>query len=628
MGSTWVTLLLLLFTAVLHAQQVRDPSASTASTEVRGGTALLSGVVQVDDTASAPVRGAVVTLSGEGLPTARTVVTDDEGRFAFGALPAGRFMVSAKKAPFVTTAYGARRPGRPGTAITVAAGQQVTGLAVRLPRGAVITGRVTDGTTGAPMADIPMAVSRTDTTDASGIGALQPPPATTDERGVYRMFGLVPGEYVVVATAALQTVTGVISGRSETEVDAVLQALQQRPRAVGTAPRSASASPTPPVQAYGYAPIYYPGTASSTDATRIRVVAGEERSGVDVRLTLVRTVTITGVVSTPVGPLPAIGMTITSTGEPSPVPQLPMASRPTLSTAPGVDGRFVYTSVPPGRYTITARATDAAAGRGVGAGAPGNGLPGQPSTMATWATADVVVDGTDIAGLSLTLQPAMRLMGRIEIERPTLSQPPPAPSTIRVQLLKGGVAGMSMSSVNGTVMGNVPIPVVQGRDDGTFEVSGVLPGTYQLRVTGASGGWWLRSAIVGGRDVLDYPLTFGVSGDITGATLVFSDRHAELAGTLQDTGGRGVADYVVVVFPADRALWRPDSRRLKSARPATDGAFVLSDLPPGDYLLAALTDFDPADVRDPAFLEQVAGASIKVSIADGERKRQDIRIAR
>jgi hypothetical protein len=86
--------------------------------------------------------------------------------------------------------------------------------------------------------------------------------------------------------------------------------------------------------------------------------------------------------------------------------------------------------------------------------------------------------------------------------------------------------------------------------------------------------------------------------------------------------------------PADTALWRADSRRVRTTRPATDGTFTFDDLVPGDYLLAALTDFDPADLRsdagvvDPAFAQQFAASSIKVSVGDGEQKRQDVRVGR
>ena len=55
----------------------------------------------------------------------RTAVTDDDGRFSFVALPAGRYMLYATKQGYVTTAYGAKRPNRPGTALVLADGQHI-----------------------------------------------------------------------------------------------------------------------------------------------------------------------------------------------------------------------------------------------------------------------------------------------------------------------------------------------------------------------------------------------------------------------------------------------------------------------------------------------------------------------
>jgi hypothetical protein len=241
----------------------------------------------------------------------------------------------------------------------------------------------------------------------------------------------------------------------------------------------------------------------------------------------------------------------------------------------------------------------------------------------------VAVDGEDVTGLSLVLQPALKMTGRMITDEPS---PRAVPNAIgaRVMIVREGMGGSS--AINGTVMGLVPVPPAQIREDGTFEIGGVLPGTYRLNVTPPSG-MWLRSAIVGGRDVLDYPLTF-TDGDRPGATLIFSDRHASLSGTLQDTTGGPVSDLTVVVVPADSALWRPDSRRVRTARPSTDGAFTFADIVPGDYLLAALTDFDPDDLRsdtgvvDSAFAQQLVAASIKVTVGDGEQKRQDVRVGR
>jgi hypothetical protein len=69
------------------------------------------------------------------------------------------------------------------------------------------------------------------------------------------------------------------------------------------------------------------------------------------------------------------------------------------------------------------------------------------------------------------------------------------------------------------------------------------------------------------------------------------------------------------------------SRRVASTRPGTDGSFLFRGLPAGDYYLTAVTDIDPANQTDPPVLEQLAKASISISIKEGEQKVQDIRVA-
>ena len=46
------------------------------------------------------IRRAVVTLVGAGTPSTRSIVTDDDGRFAFLGLPEGRYTAVATKAGF------------------------------------------------------------------------------------------------------------------------------------------------------------------------------------------------------------------------------------------------------------------------------------------------------------------------------------------------------------------------------------------------------------------------------------------------------------------------------------------------------------------------------------------------
>jgi hypothetical protein len=240
--------------------------------------------------------------------------------------------------------------------------------------------------------------------------------------------------------------------------------------------------------------------------------------------------------------------------------------------------------------------------------------------------AEIDATGSPLSGITLALQPTLRLAGRVRVEA-TTSAAPIDLTTVRIVLTSETAPFGGMGNL--TNFGGPPTPAVQVEDDGTFAVGGLVPGVYRFAATVPStSGWWPRAAMLGERDLLDVPLEIGLAGETRPVTVTISDRPAQIAGSLRGAEGTPAPDYFVVVFPADRALWRPPARRVQVTRPATSGGFIVSGLPAGEYLLGALTDMDPADVHDAAFLEQVAAAAIKVSIKDGEQKRQDIRIAK
>jgi hypothetical protein len=54
----------------------------------------------------------------------------------------------------------------------------------------------------------------------------------------------------------------------------------------------------------------------------------------------------------------------------------------------------------------------------------------------------------------------------------------------------------------------------------------------------------------------------------------------------------------------------------------------MDDMPPGDYHLAVLWDFEPAMLSSPGFFEQAAAASVRVTLAEGEQREQRIEIGR
>jgi hypothetical protein len=140
--------------------------------------------------------------------------------------------------------------------------------------------------------------------------------------------------------------------------------------------------------------------------------------------------------------------------------------------------------------------------------------------------------------------------------------------------------------------------------------------------------WWFRSAIAGGKDLLDAPIEINPGTIVKDAVLTLTDRHSQLSGKLQTGTGQPAPEYVVIVFPSDSTLWPTAARRMQSARPSTDGAFSFGDLPAGDYVLAAVTDVEPDEWKKPAFLNDMAAKGVKVSLGVGEKKIQDLQLAR
>lgn len=609
-------------------------------------------------------------LSGGGRG-GRSSLTNEEGRFVFVGLPAGRFTLTVSKPGFASMAYGAKKPGRQGTPIQLADGQVLANLNLSLPRGGVITGVVVDEY-GEPSPNTPVRAYRY--VLQNGERALQSAgQSQTDDRGIYRIFQLLPGDYLVSAVPR-NTGVGMLGPQLQAQIQPLLDQVQAAGGAnaligaVGAAGGFAELLgggrgqqlaervqqlqqqlEQQPEQPTGYAPVYYPGTTTPSQAARIPVAAGEERTGVDFQLQLVPTARVQGrVVGSDLSVSPNIQVV------------LQMARQQDVADVPGLgtsmarvstDGTFTFQNVTPGDYRLIVRAPvrqpdatsaqDPSAAQGVAAGRGGRGLGGRGGPMAQvtqvlWASTDVSVSGRDVSDLTLTLQPGMTISGRLAFDAAT-AQPPSDLTTARLNLVP---------SDGQSVMGPLPEQVDAS---GNFTITGVVPGRYTLRanLTGAGRGgarfggaaaaapvasqssaaWTLESAVANGREVLDFPLDIEPNQNLSGVVVTFTDRVQELSGTLQDALGRPTPDYTIILFSAENRYWVPQSRRILSTRPSTEGTFTFRGFPAGQYRLAAVTDAEPGEWFDPAFLTQIVPASMPVRVDEGERKTQDIRLA-
>jgi hypothetical protein len=233
----------------------------------------------------------------------------------------------------------------------------------------------------------------------------------------------------------------------------------------------------------------------------------------------------------------------------------------------------------------------------------------------------------------------MTVSGRVNFECTTAV--PTDLTRIRINLTPRGPQTLEMGSA----------PPAQVDGSGRFTIPGVAPGRYTMFANvlpeqngaggfagrGRAGGgapnlsgdnsWRLKSATVNGRDILDFPIDIGPNEDVSSAILTFTDRAQELSGTIQDASGRPTSDFTIILYPVDNRYWQPQSRRIASARPGTDGRFTVRGVPAGEYRLTAVTDVEPGEWYDPAFLGQIQQASIPITLAEGDRKVQDIRLA-
>jgi protocatechuate 3,4-dioxygenase beta subunit len=286
----------------------------------------------------------------------------------------------------------------------------------------------------------------------------------------------------------------------------------------------------------------------------------------------------------------------------------------TSSTRVDQNGKFTFRTVAPGKYTLFAQTIPGQPQLTVVNGQM-VGSPPQPIVLTDaqkmWGRALVTVAGEPQIDVSVSLEPSRSISGIVVFDM--AKQPDLARARIMVTLSPA-------PSPQPTFFGRQPQAQVD--PDGRFTITGVVPGRLTIR----GDGYLLKSAVVGGQDTLDFPLEFTGERDVTDAVLTFTDTFSELSGTITDPAGKPADDVIIVVAASDNRYWTPGSRRIVIARPTPDGRYMIRSLPPGAYVIAAVTDLENGGQYDPEFLRTLSAVSVPVTIMEGGKVTQDLRV--
>jgi hypothetical protein len=308
-------------------------------------------------------------------------VSDETGNFAFAGLTPGSYTLSAERAGFANANFGARGSRTAGAPVTLIAGGALTGLEFKLKPQGVIAGRVLgadDGAGGGPIMVNAMRVSYLNgakrLTSAASVYGLD----VADE---FRLSGLPPGRYYVVATGT--------------------------PRVGRDQPRDLSGKP-----ASTFLTTFHPSATDVEHAEPVDLAAGAAVTGVDIHMVSAR-------------PYPARGRMVNRTGGPLTDTMFTLYSSDTgasgyssMNTAIPPSGLFEASELPQGRARIMV-----------------SGMA--PSGRRLYTVTTLSVTGP-IEDLELPIRPGVQLKGRLAVE----GAPQPKGLTVTLNTLEQTALGI------------------------------------------------------------------------------------------------------------------------------------------------------------------------------------------
>lgn len=522
-----------------------------------------SGTAKPSGTPSGQLTGRVVNSAGEPLPGAsiyagsilsnarrKTVTADSHGDFKINGLEPGLYsvLVTMPGYVFVSETPTGGSPGyyRPGDSATFT-----------LTKGGVITGTVT-GPNG-PLVGVGIFATRVRDIDGKKLSAAFPGgfERRTDDRGVFRIYGLPPGAYIVMA---------------------------MRPR-VGTIVPSAYDLDVP---------TYYPSGTRDT-AAQIVVREGDEiTADIQYRSEPGHAISgnVSGFVSAQLQFTSGPQIDLTDLRD-----RTAVASGPTSTTD---NSTFALYGVPDGEYELSARQYLPT----------GDQLRSPPR--------QVTVHGADVTGISLALASLASIDGRLVFENDSKAGCAKRRETAARETL---VYARRYEPEKKTADPKVAAPEVPisaasfttqavGDAKASFTFRNLPAGSYRIDSRPPASGWYIRSITI--RPVQAAARTPSVTVARDGVAVRGGERVSGLIVTITEGASRlrgriSVAEaqtlpprLQVYLIPAEREA-AEDVLRFYESSIEADGRFTVDNVAPGKYWIVAR----PAPENDPESTKSV-----------------------
>lgn len=517
------------------------------------------------------------------------VISDSEGKFELTTLRPGAYTISASSPGYVLSDQDSKTFYRPGDTATLT-----------LVKGGVITGKVTNAS-GDPLVGATVRaikVREMDDKPPRATGGLVSQlsevmgqllgPYKTDDRGIYRIYGLSPGVYQVAA-----------GGRG----------------AQGFSFGGSSAYD-------GDAPTYYPSNTLET-AADVTVAAGGEAASIDIRYRDHRGYSISGTVSAANGAMPqgtSVLLTRASNG---------IVEGTTTILSAKNHNNFVFDSVLDGEYVVTAM------------GGSGNlGASAEGLTASLSQSRRVTLRGLDVTGIELTLEPLGSIAGRAVLERLQDSKQKPECKDVQNTPLEGIVFSAhdqrKQTALDPLAFSMAEFKNTTPDEKGEFVIRLLRAGAQRLNVELPGENLYLKAMTLPQAAPNAKPIDAAKSG----ITLKSGEKAAGLVVTLSE-GAAGMRGKVVAsednkplsvkmrlhLVPAEPEAG-DDVLRYYEADAAADGSFSVSNVAPGKYWLIARenSDQDQPEVERRS-LAWDAGARVALRF-EGEASKKVIELTR